>query len=140
LTIEQNKALATTPVEELLKLEFLQPAHVKDSLHAYQLAKRGNSPRVMAEAVRWGKRGARVNTISPGIIITPLAKAELTGPRGEGYRRMIELSPAKRPGTPAACGSVMSSATVDRFAYAPTARSSRLPRPAALSPHGGGWR
>jgi len=140
LTIEQNKALATTPVEELLKLELLQPAHVKDSLHAYQLAKRGNSPRVMAEAVRWGKRGARVNTISPGIIITPLAKAELTGPRGEGYRRMIELSPAKRPGTPAACGSVMSSATVDRFACAPTARSSRLPRPAALSPHGGGWR
>jgi NAD(P)-dependent dehydrogenase (short-subunit alcohol dehydrogenase family) len=101
LTIEQNKALATTPVEDLLKLDFLQPAHVKDSLHAYQLAKRGNSLRVMAEAVRWGKRGARVNTISPGIIITPLAKDELTGPRGEGYRRMIELSsPAKRPGTP----------------------------------------
>ena len=100
LTIEQNKALATTPVEQLLKLDFLQPAQVKDSLHAYQLAKRGNSLRVMAEAVRWGKRGARVNTISPGIIITPLAKDELTGPRGEGYRRMIELSPAKRPGTP----------------------------------------
>jgi NAD(P)-dependent dehydrogenase (short-subunit alcohol dehydrogenase family) len=100
LTVEQNKALATTPVEELLQLDFLQSAHVKDSLHAYQLAKRGNSLRVMAEAVRWGKRGARVNTISPGIIITPLAKDELTGPRGEGYRRMVELSPAKRPGTP----------------------------------------
>jgi NAD(P)-dependent dehydrogenase (short-subunit alcohol dehydrogenase family) len=100
LTVEQNKALATTPVEELLKLDFLQPAQVKDPLHAYQLAKRGNSLRVMAEAVRWSKRGARVNTISPGIIITPLAKDELTGPRGEGYRRMIELSPAKRPGTP----------------------------------------
>jgi len=100
LTIEQNKALATTPVEDLLKLDFLQPTQVKDSLHAYQFAKRGNSLRVMAEAVRWGKRGARVNTISPGIIITPLAKDELTGPRGEGYRRMIELSPAKRPGTP----------------------------------------
>jgi NAD(P)-dependent dehydrogenase (short-subunit alcohol dehydrogenase family) len=100
LTIEQNKALATTPVEELLKLDFLQPARVKDSLHAYQRAKRGNSLRVMAEAVRWGKRGARVNTISPGIIITPLAKDELAGPRAEKYRRMIELSPAKRPGTP----------------------------------------
>ena len=100
LTVEQNKALATTPVEELLQLPFLQAGQVKDSLHAYQLAKRGNSFRVMAEAVRWGKRGARINTISPGIIITPLAKDELTGPRGEGYRRMIELSPAGRPGTP----------------------------------------
>lgn len=100
LTPEQNKALATTPAEELLALDFLQPGQVKDSLHAYQLSKRGNSLRVMAEAVRWGKRGARINTISPGIIITPLAKDELSGPRGEGYRRMIEHSPAGRPGTP----------------------------------------
>ena len=59
------------------------------SLHAYLLAKRGYSLRAMAEAVRWGKRGGRVNTISPGIIITPLAKDELSGPRGAGYRRMI---------------------------------------------------
>ena len=100
LTVEQNKALAMTPVEELLGLPFLQPDQVKDSLHAYQLSKRGNSLRVMAEAVRWGKRGARINTISPGIIMTPLAKDELTGPRGEGYRRMIELSVAGRAGTP----------------------------------------
>ena len=100
LTVEQNKDLALTPVEELLSLPFLQPEQIKDSLHAYQLAKRGNSLRVMAEAVRWSKRGARINTISPGIIITPLAKDELTGPRGEGYRRMIELSPVKRAGTP----------------------------------------
>jgi NAD(P)-dependent dehydrogenase (short-subunit alcohol dehydrogenase family) len=100
LTVEQNKALATTSVEDLLALPFLQLDQVKDTLHAYQLSKRGNSLRVMAEAVRWGKRGARLNTISPGIIITPLAKDELTGPRGEGYRRMIELSPAGRPGTP----------------------------------------
>ena len=90
LTVEQNKALAMTPAEELLKLPFLQPDQVKDSLHAYQLSKRGNSLRVMAEAVRWGKRGARINTISPGIVMTPLAKDELTGPRGAGYRRMIE--------------------------------------------------
>jgi len=69
----------------------LRPDQVTDSLHAYQLAKRGNSLRVMAEAVRWGKRGARINAISPGIILTPLARDELTGPRGEGYRRMIEL-------------------------------------------------
>src|SRR5271157_5055517 len=106
LTIEQNKALATTPVEELLGLPFLQPDRVTDSLHAYQLAKRGNSLRVMAEAVRWGKRGARLNTISPGIIITPLAKDELSGPRGAGYRRMIELSVAGRAGTPDEVGAV----------------------------------
>jgi NAD(P)-dependent dehydrogenase (short-subunit alcohol dehydrogenase family) len=106
LTVEQNKALATTPVEELLKLPFLQPDRITDSLHAYQLSKRGNSLRVMAEAVRWGKRGARVNTISPGIIVTPLAKDELTGPRGAGYRRMIEVSAAGRAGTPDEVGTV----------------------------------
>jgi NAD(P)-dependent dehydrogenase (short-subunit alcohol dehydrogenase family) len=106
LTAEQDKALATTPPEQLLSLPFLQPEQVKDSLHAYQLAKRGNSLRVMAEAVRWGKRGARVNTISPGIIITPLAKDELTGPRGEGYRRMVEHCPIGRAGTPDEVGSV----------------------------------
>jgi NAD(P)-dependent dehydrogenase (short-subunit alcohol dehydrogenase family) len=78
----------------------LRPDQVTDPLRAYQISKRGNSLRVMAEAVRWGKRGARVNTISPGIIVTPLAKDELSGPRGEGYRRMIELSAARRAGTP----------------------------------------
>jgi quercetin dioxygenase-like cupin family protein/NAD(P)-dependent dehydrogenase (short-subunit alcohol dehydrogenase family) len=106
LTIEQNKALAMTPTEELLKLPFLQLDQVKDSLHAYQLSKRGNSLRVMAEAVRWGKRGARLNTISPGIVMTPLAKDELAGPRGAGYRRMIEGSVAKRAGTPDEVGAV----------------------------------
>lgn len=106
LSVEQNAALATTPVEELIALPMLQPDQVKDSLHAYQLAKRRNSLRVMAEAVRWGKRGARVNTISPGIIITPLAKDELTGPRGPGYRRMIEVSAAGRAGTPDEVGTV----------------------------------
>jgi NAD(P)-dependent dehydrogenase (short-subunit alcohol dehydrogenase family) len=106
LSVEKNKALATTPAEELLKLPFLQPDQVKDSVHAYQLSKRGNSLRVMAEAVRWGKRGARINTISPGIIITPLAHDELTGPRGAGYRRMIELSAAGRAGTPDEVGNV----------------------------------
>ncbi|HXX03105.1 MAG TPA: SDR family oxidoreductase [Xanthobacteraceae bacterium] len=100
LTVDQNKALAMTPVEELLSLPFLQSDHVTDSLHAYQISKRGNSLRVMAEAVRWGKRGARINTISPGIIMTPLAKDELTGPRGAGYRHMIEVSVAGRAGTP----------------------------------------
>jgi NAD(P)-dependent dehydrogenase (short-subunit alcohol dehydrogenase family) len=106
LSVEQNAALATTPVEELLDLPMLRPDQMKDSLHAYQLSKRANSLRVMAEAVRWGKRGARVNTISPGIIFTPLAKDELTGPRGAGYRHMIEVSAAGRGGTPDEVGTV----------------------------------
>jgi NAD(P)-dependent dehydrogenase (short-subunit alcohol dehydrogenase family) len=106
LTAEQDKALAMTPTEELLALPMLQLDQISDSLHAYQLAKRGNSLRVMAEAVRWGKRGARVNAISPGIIFTPLAVDELSGPRGDGYRRMIELSPAGRGGTPDEVGAV----------------------------------
>ena len=106
LTAEQDAALATTPADELLALDFLQRGQVADTLHAYRLAKRGNALRVMAEAVRWSKRGARVNTISPGIVITPLARDELTGPRGEGYRRMLELSPAGRAGTPDEVASV----------------------------------
>jgi NAD(P)-dependent dehydrogenase (short-subunit alcohol dehydrogenase family) len=106
LTAEQNALLATTPAEELLALPMLQPDQVKDSLHAYQISKRGNSLRVMAEAVRWGKRGARINTISPGIIITPLANDELNGPRGAGYRRMIDICAAGRAGTPDEVGNV----------------------------------
>lgn len=106
LTVEQSRALATTPTEALLGLPFLLPDAVQDALHAYQLSKRGNALRVMAEAVRWGKRGARVNTISPGIVMTPLAKDELNGPRGAGYRRMIEGSAAGRAGTPDEVGAV----------------------------------
>ncbi|HET6420779.1 MAG TPA: SDR family oxidoreductase [Geobacteraceae bacterium] len=106
LTPEQDKALATTPADELLALPMLQPDKVMDPLYAYQVSKRGNSLRVMAEVVRWGKRGARINTISPGIIFTPLARDELAGPRGEGYRRMIELSAAGRAGTPDEVGAV----------------------------------
>jgi NAD(P)-dependent dehydrogenase (short-subunit alcohol dehydrogenase family) len=100
LTPEQSMALATTPTEDLLELAFLQPDQVTDPLLAYQLSKRGNALRVAAQAVRWGKRGARINTISPGIVMTPLARDELNGPRGEGYRRMIEASAAGRAGTP----------------------------------------
>jgi len=106
LTAEQDAALATTPADELLELPMLAPDRVSDPLHAYQLAKRANSLRVMAEAVRWGKRGARLNAISPGIIITPLARDELSGPRGEGYRRMLQLSPAGRAGTPDEVGAL----------------------------------
>jgi NAD(P)-dependent dehydrogenase (short-subunit alcohol dehydrogenase family) len=106
LSAAQNTLLATTPVEKLLALPMLRPDQVKDSLHAYQLSKRGNSLRVMAEAVRWGRRGARLNTISPGIIITPLANDELKGPRGAGYRRMMEVCAAGRAGTPDEVGTV----------------------------------
>lgn len=106
LTPEQDRLLATTPTEDLLQLEMLQPGQVTDTLHAYQLSKRGNSLRVMAEAVRWGQRGARINTISPGIIITPLARDELNGPRGAGYRRMIETCAVGRAGTADEVGNV----------------------------------
>jgi NAD(P)-dependent dehydrogenase (short-subunit alcohol dehydrogenase family) len=106
LTAEQDKSLATTPADGLLALPMLQPDRVTDPLHAYQLSKRGNSLRVMAEAVRWGRRGARVNTISPGIIMTPLARDELSGSRGAGYQRMIELCAAGRAGTPDEVGNV----------------------------------
>jgi NAD(P)-dependent dehydrogenase (short-subunit alcohol dehydrogenase family) len=100
LSAEQDRLLATTPVEDLLSLPMMQPGKVSDPLNAYQISKRGNALRVKAEAIRWGRRGARVNTISPGIVITPLAIDELKGPRGAGYRRMIDLSPAGRAGTP----------------------------------------
>ena len=106
LTVEEDKALAITPVEELLKIPLLEMEKIKDSLHAYQISKRANSLRVRAEAVRWGKRGARINAISPGIIITPLAKDELAGPRGDVYRKMINTSPAGRLGTPDEVASV----------------------------------
>lgn len=95
LTIEEDRLLATTPTGELLSLPMLATDKVIDGLHAYQLAKRANGLRVMAEAVRWGERGARVNAISPGIIMTPLARDELDGPRGEGCRRMLGLSPRR---------------------------------------------
>lgn len=99
LTAELDEKLATTPVEDLLALDELQEGQITDTLHAYQMAKRGNGKRVMAEAVKWGKRGARVNAISPGIIITPLALDEINGPRGDFYKNMFAKCPAGRAGT-----------------------------------------
>lgn len=99
LTPEEDEQLATTPTEQLLSLDILQPQNIRDTLHAYQMAKRCNVKRVMAEAVKWGERGARVNSISPGIIVTPLALDEFNGPRGDFYKNMFAKCPAGRPGT-----------------------------------------
>lgn len=99
LTVQQDTQLATTPAEELLSLDFLQPENIRDTLHAYQLAKRCNEKRVMAQAVAWSKRGARLNAIAPGIIVTPLALDEFNGPRGDFYKNMFAKCPVGRPGT-----------------------------------------
>ena len=99
LTPEQDRLLATTPTEELLSLPMLRPENISSTLHAYQMAKRCNVKRVMAEAVKWGSRGARLNSISPGIIVTPLALDEFNGPRGDFYKNMFAKCPAGRPGT-----------------------------------------
>lgn len=99
LTPEEDELLATTPTEELLSLDMLQEGNIRNTLHAYQMAKRCNVKRVMAEAVKWGERGARINSISPGIIVTPLAIDEFNGPRGDFYKNMFARCPAGRPGT-----------------------------------------
>lgn len=99
LTAEEDELLATTPTEELLSLPLLQPENIRDTLHAYQMAKRCNEKRVMAESVTWGKRGARLNGIAPGIVVTPLALDEFNGPRGDFYKNMFAKCPAGRPGT-----------------------------------------
>lgn len=99
LGAETDEQLAVTPAEELLQLEVLKLANIKDTLHAYQMAKRCNVKRVMAEAIKWGVKGARINSISPGIIVTPLALDEFNGPRGEFYKNMFAKCPAGRPGT-----------------------------------------
>lgn len=99
LTAKEDELLATTPTEELLKLDILQPENIRDTLHAYQMAKRCNEKRVMAESVKWGGRGARLNDIAPGIVVTPLALDEFNGPRGDFYKNMFAKCPAGRPGT-----------------------------------------
>lgn len=99
LTAQQDEQLSTTPTEELLSLDILQPGNIRDTLHAYQMAKRCNEKRVMAQSVEWGKRGARLNAIAPGIIVTPLAIDEFNGIRGDFYKNMFAKCPAGRPGT-----------------------------------------
>ena len=117
LTAEQDEQLATTPPEELLKLDILQPENIRDTLHAYQLAKRCNEKRVMAECVKWGERGARLNDIAPGIIVTPLAVDEFNGPRGDFYKNMFAQCPAGRPGTADEIANVAELLMSDRGAF-----------------------
>jgi len=117
LTAEQDRQLATTPTEELLSLEILQPENIRDTLHAYQLAKRCNEKRVMAECVKWGERGARLNDIAPGIIVTPLAIDEFNGPRGDFYKNMFAKCPAGRPGTADEVANVAELLMSDRGAF-----------------------
>lgn len=100
LTPEQDHALAYTPTEELLSLPFLQPDAIPNTLVAYMMAKRANHLRVQASAITWGDKGARVNSISPGIIVTPLALHELNSDIGDIYRAMVEASPVKRMAPP----------------------------------------
>lgn len=117
LTVEEDELLATTPTEELLNLPLLQPENIRDTLHAYQMAKRCNEKRVMAEAVKWGKRGARINDIAPGIIVTPLAIDEFNGPRGDFYKNMFANCPAGRPGTADEVANVAELLMSDRGAF-----------------------
>lgn len=117
LGMELDEQLATTPAEELLALEALQPKNIRDALHAYQMAKRCNVKRVMAEAVKWGDRGARINSISPGIIVTPLALDEFNGPRGDFYKNMFAKCPAGRPGTADEVANVAELLMSDRGAF-----------------------
>ncbi len=112
-----DEQLATTPTEELLKLDVLQPENIKDTLHAYQLAKRCNEKRVMAESVKWGERGARINSISPGIIVTPLAIDEFNGIRGDFYKNMFAKCPAGRPGTADEVANVAELLMTDKGAF-----------------------
>lgn len=117
LTKEEDEALATTPTEELLDLDILQPEYIKDTLHAYQMAKRCNEKRVMAQSVEWGKRGATLNDIAPGIIVTPLAQDEFNGPCGDFYKNMFAKCPAGRPGTADEVANVVELLMSDKGAF-----------------------
>lgn len=117
LTKEADEQLAITPTEELLNLEILKPENIKDTLHAYQMAKRCNVKRVMGEAVKWGEKGARINSISPGIVVTPLAMDEFNGPRGDFYKNMFAKCPAGRPGTADEIANVAELLMSDRGAF-----------------------
>ncbi|GLD16541.1 short-chain dehydrogenase/reductase [Mycobacterium kiyosense] len=95
---EREKALAHNPPEQLLELDFINS--ITESAFAYPIAKQANHIRVRAAAAHWGRRGARINSISPGIISTPMGQEELASPVGDGMRAMIDMSATGRLGTP----------------------------------------
>ncbi|MGW0810608.1 SDR family oxidoreductase [Nonomuraea sp. NPDC002799] len=97
-TADLERHLATAPTDQLLQHKELNPQDPPEM--AYITAKRGNQLRVQAAAHAWGRRGARLNTISPGLISTPMGAQELQGPVGAYIQSMIDLSGARRTGTP----------------------------------------
>ena len=117
LTVEQDEQLACISADKLLDLEFLQKENIRDTLHAYQLAKRCNEKRVMAQSVVWGRRGARLNAVAPGIIVTPLAIDEFNGSRGNFYKNMFAKCQAGRPGTADEVANVAELLMSDRGAF-----------------------
>ena len=117
LTPQEDEQLACTPTEELLNIDLLKVENIQDTLHAYQLAKRCNEKRVMAESVKWGEKKARINAIAPGIVVTPLAIDEFNGPRGDFYKNMFASCPAGRPGTADEIANVAELLMSDRGAF-----------------------
>ncbi len=96
---DQEQQLATAPTDELLSLPFLSPEHIPNSVRAYEFSKRANHLRMQGVAVQWRDKGARANSISPGVIMTPLAQTELDSARGPAFREILDSSPARRAGT-----------------------------------------
>ncbi|MBQ8481185.1 MAG: SDR family oxidoreductase [Alphaproteobacteria bacterium] len=115
LSQEENELLALTPTEKLLELDMLK--NISNTLEAYQYSKRCNVLRVASESVKWGKKNARINSISPGIIITPLANDELNGPRGANYKKMLDLCPSHRAGTPDEVGDLAAFLMSDKAGF-----------------------
>ena len=101
LPAEMEAALAMTPADALLSLPFLAPQAIPNPGAAYGIAKRANQVRVQSASLAWAERGARVNSISPGVIATPMGRQELAGPSGDYMRMMVTGSGTKRLGTPA---------------------------------------
>jgi NAD(P)-dependent dehydrogenase (short-subunit alcohol dehydrogenase family) len=95
-----ERQLATVPADELLGLPACGPAAITSSEAAYPFAKRANQLRVAAAASQWGRRGARINSISPGVIATAMGRRELAGPSGDSMRAMVDGSGVRRLGTP----------------------------------------
>jgi NAD(P)-dependent dehydrogenase (short-subunit alcohol dehydrogenase family) len=95
-----ERALMHTPTEELLQLPAVQAAAAHGPGGAYAFSKRANILRVAAASRAWGERGARVSSISPGVIATPMGQEELAGPAGARMREMVAASGTGRLGTP----------------------------------------